>query len=535
MEEQVDVTTLKYVLYARKSTTDEARQVRSIGDQISDCLELARRLKLNIVGKPITETQSAKKPRQRPAFTEMLEIIKSGKADAILTWDPDRLARNMLEAGEVIDLVDTGIIKDLKFVTHHFTNNASGKMLLGISFAISKQYSDALSEKVGRGVQHSFEEGKSPAPKHGYVRTEEGTYQPDYATFDLIKTAWQMRKSGDSLESITEYLNDNGYKRIVKSSGREIVMTKQTLSNLFQDPFYYGKLIQANQSVYLPSLYEFQPAVSESEFFAIQIMTNGRKKMKPTSPHKNAFYPLRLMVKCAYCDKFCFVAPSSGTTKKYLYLRCDTKGCPRKKRSLRSKVVFDFITELLKDGLNFTEKEYQEYLSNLTTLSDEKKTGIRLKINNAQGTLNHVIHKKKTLSLGLANIPSSHPAYQVTLDEVSTLKEKELQLNKELRRYKNQLEESEQDNLTIEEFLNLSKNAHIIVKSADSVIKDEIIRTIFLNFSIDEEKVTMYTLKEPFATLLKHRLVKNGRGDWTRTSETSASRTQRSSQLSYTP
>ena len=60
---------------------------------------------------------------------------------------------------------------------------------------------------------------------------------------------------------------------------------------------------------------------------------------------------------------------------------------------------------------------------------------------------------------------------------------------------------------------------HIIVKSADSAIKDEIIRTIFLNFSIDEEKVTIYAIKEPFATLLKHRLVKNGRGDWTRTSD----------------
>ena len=33
-DQEIDITKLKYVLYARKSTTDEARQVRSIHDQI---------------------------------------------------------------------------------------------------------------------------------------------------------------------------------------------------------------------------------------------------------------------------------------------------------------------------------------------------------------------------------------------------------------------------------------------------------------------------------------------------------------------
>lgn len=35
-EQELDFTKLKYVLYARKSTDDPQRQVRSIPDQIND-------------------------------------------------------------------------------------------------------------------------------------------------------------------------------------------------------------------------------------------------------------------------------------------------------------------------------------------------------------------------------------------------------------------------------------------------------------------------------------------------------------------
>src|SRR5437588_398941 len=95
-ENQLDVTKLKYVLYARKSTDDPLRQARSIGDQISECKELAERLHLNVV-KILEEQKSAKRPGKRPVFKEMLSDLKKGVYDGILAWNPDRLARNMRE------------------------------------------------------------------------------------------------------------------------------------------------------------------------------------------------------------------------------------------------------------------------------------------------------------------------------------------------------------------------------------------------------------------------------------------------------
>src|SRR3990167_10243766 len=168
MDEELDFTKLKYVLYTRKSTDDPERQIRSVEDQIIECKQFANRLGIKII-KTVIEKKSAKKPNLRPLFRQMLKDIKEGLYDGILSWNPDRLARNMKEGGEIIDMIDEDIIKDLKFVTHHFTKDANGKMLLGMAFVLSKQYSDDLSQKVSRGVRRNFAEGKSSGtPKHGY-------------------------------------------------------------------------------------------------------------------------------------------------------------------------------------------------------------------------------------------------------------------------------------------------------------------------------------------------------------------------------
>ncbi len=146
----------------------------------------------------LQEAESAKHSDTRPKFKELLEnIIKKGKYDSILAWHPDRLARNMKDAGVIIDLVDKNIIKDLKFVSFMFENNASGKMFLGITFAISKQYSDKLSDDVSCGNRLSIEEGKYiNKAKHGYFKDADQFLRPDENNFTLIRTAFQMRLEG---------------------------------------------------------------------------------------------------------------------------------------------------------------------------------------------------------------------------------------------------------------------------------------------------------------------------------------------------
>jgi DNA invertase Pin-like site-specific DNA recombinase len=185
---------LRYVVYARRSTDEPERQVRSLSDQIAECKDLVESKSLNVVAKPIQEAESAKEPDIRPKFRQMIEDVKQGKYDGIIAWHPDRLSRNMKDAGELIDLLDKGVIKDLKFCSFTFENTTAGKMLLGIAFVLSKQYSDKLSDDVKRGMRRSIEEGRwLNKPKHGYFKDRNQFLRPDGHNFVIIKIAWKMR------------------------------------------------------------------------------------------------------------------------------------------------------------------------------------------------------------------------------------------------------------------------------------------------------------------------------------------------------
>jgi len=74
---------MKYILYARKSTEEDDRQVLSIEAQLVELKEFATKEKLEIVAS-LCEAKTAKEPG-RIKFAEMLSLIERGKADGIIS------------------------------------------------------------------------------------------------------------------------------------------------------------------------------------------------------------------------------------------------------------------------------------------------------------------------------------------------------------------------------------------------------------------------------------------------------------------
>lgn len=265
----------RYVIYLRKSTDDESKQVRSIDDQRDECLALAERLGINPNKiEVLEESASAKISGNRPIFDEMLEGFMKGKYHGLIAWSPDRISRNMKEAGEVIEMIDHEIIQDLQFKTYQFENSPNGKMMLGILFATSKQYSDKLAVDVKRGTDGNIKDGKynGVAKKGYYVDASNNYFVPDTYNWNLLRIAVDMRLyENKSNVEIAQFLNDSNLSSR-KDEDEEYIrvnVTKQMVGNIFEDSFYCGLYQYGNNIVNLLDLYNFVPLITPDEYIQL--------------------------------------------------------------------------------------------------------------------------------------------------------------------------------------------------------------------------------------------------------------------------
>ena len=162
------------------------------------------------------------------------------------------------------------------------------------------------------------------------------------------------------------------------------------------------------------------------------------------------------------------------------------------------------------NNLKITEKEYQKYLDETDALNVEATSNTYLQIHTLEGQIKAITQEIKESSLGLVKINSKSPAFNIVNDRISSLDSEKSGLEEKLRDLRSTLKSPESQRLGMDEFLNLCKNAGAIARSATEVQKDTICRYVFLNLSVDEEKVVAYQLKEPFNTLVKRLFIQEG-------------------------
>lgn len=508
-QQEEDISKYKYAIYARRSSEEKDRQPCSVKDQVTECKKLEKHLGLKVV-KTIRESKSAKKPNKREKFNQLLKDLKSGKIHGIIAWAPDRLARNMLEAGIVIDMIDDGIVKDLKFVTYPFSKDANGLMLLGMSFVLSKQYSDKLSQDVTRGQEARRGEGKATGTtKHGYDVSIDGYFVPNNM-FRLLRIAWEKRMQGESLISIAEWLNKNGYIKKYRKSKREVRITKQILSKIFNDTFYFGKLKIKDKWIDLREIPQanFKPMVTEFEFNATQEVGRGHKNYL-RKPNKFGILPLKGIVRCAECGNACTVYPSkSKGGQRYLYYTCRKPFCSRFNEGTRGKIIFDWLYDFLKDGLRVSKKDYEDLIYNRKVNVNTIKNRLEAEIRQLEIRKRELDEKVDKISYQLLDITNEtvKKSLEKQVDETKTQRE---ELEVELEKKKDGKSALATVGITWDKFVNITKNIATKLKKGDKYQKDAIVRIMFVNILVNRDKVVNYSLKEPFLALLNRETTQN--------------------------
>ncbi len=323
--------TKKFFIYTRKSTDDKDRQVRSIADQLSELKELARKEQLDVVD-VFVEKQTAKIPG-RPVFGEMLERMERGEATGILAWHPDRLARNSVDGGKIIYLVDTGVISEMKFPTFWFDPTPQGKFMLSIAFSQSKYYVDNLSENIKRGHRNKVKEGIWPQMSPlGYVNKNKRIV-PDENIAPLIKKTFEAYATGNfTLRELRDKFNALGLKR---KSGKELAVSNY--QKLLKNPIYTGLML------YNGEIHEgkHEPIITKKLFDSVQevMMRKSKPKSRGLKP-----YLYRGFFRCGECG--CFI--TTETQKGHNYLRCTKRKNPCSQKYTREEIITSEIQKEIK-------------------------------------------------------------------------------------------------------------------------------------------------------------------------------------------
>ena len=352
---QASPVRIRYCLYARKSTEEEDKQVLSIDSQIREMEKMATEQELDIVVMK-KESHSAKEAGQRPVFEEIIAEIKQGKFDGILTWAPDRISRNAGDLGRIVDLMDQGLLKEIRtYGGQKFSNNPNEKFLLMILGSQAKLENDNKVINVKRGLRARAEMGLWPcvAPT-GYLNsntkdtkcqvTVDATRAPTIKKmFEKVAyDKWSGRKLYGWLKDDMDFKTRNG--------------KPLTLSNIYlilRNTFYYGSFEYPRGG---GQWYQGKhtPLITKELFDAVQEELAGTEH---SAPKEFAFTKL---MTCGLCGSGIsadekWKKQQNGNIHRYVYYGCSRfydKKC--KSGYMRKELLIEQLATLM-DNISLDE------------------------------------------------------------------------------------------------------------------------------------------------------------------------------------
>lgn len=362
---EVPKTKIRYVLYARKSTESDEKQALSIESQVKEMLTIADRDNLTVVDIR-RESHSAKESGGRPVFREVLEDIRRGRYNGILTWAPDRLSRNAGDLGSVVDLMDETKLLEIRTYGQHFKNSPNEKFLLMILCSQAKLENDNKSINVKRGLRTRCEMGLRPGPAIvGYLNEKrmdkkcEVVIDPERAPivkqmFEKVAyEKWSGRKLYHWLKFDLNFKTAKGNKGVA-------------LGNIYlilQNPFYYGVFEYPKKS---GNFYKgkHEPIISKELFDIVQEQIKSQV-LRTQEPKEFAFTK---MMTCGLCGSgICadekFKKLKDGSVKRHIYYGCTRSRDKNCKCGYINEVELIQQFENLIDQVNINELGMKEKIN----------------------------------------------------------------------------------------------------------------------------------------------------------------------------
>lgn len=292
---------------------------------------------------------------ERPAFRQMLEDIKAGKVNCVVTKDLSRFGRNHIEVGKYIEKIFPYLGVRFIAVNDNYdslTNDAqTNNIIIPFKNLINDAYCRDISMKIRSNLEVKRKRGDfvGPFAPYGYRKSKEdkNKLEIDEEAAEVVRSVFRMYLQGSNAYKIAEKLNKKniltpmdykkengsafytGFKKKLKSQ-----WTHMHILRILGNPVYTGMLIQGKETT--PN-YKVKKKVKRDQSKWSQVentheaiitsvdFQNAQKQLQMdtrTGTAKEKVYYLSGVVKCGDCGANMVRKTVPSGKRKFIYYVC---------------------------------------------------------------------------------------------------------------------------------------------------------------------------------------------------------------------
>ncbi len=429
----------------------------------------------------------------------MMELIENGAANGILTWKPDRLARNAMDGGRVIQALDDTKLQIIR-TPYEIFRQEDNRMMLYVLFGMSNDFSRQISANVKRGIRQKYARGEflGKAPL-GYLNDKVGDSRNiviDEAKGPLVRRLFSEYATGNySVMDMSRRAEEWG---LVSVYNRK--MPKSEMYRLLQRTAYYG--VYLHNGEYHQGSYE--PLINKELFDRVQAVLKGR-----STPRKQTWvHAYKGLIKCAGCG--CFITAETKTKHykrtyrdaSYTYYRCTRRrghcGQPGVTEGELEAMIADYV-----DKITIDREVWElgvELLKAKNSNEFDRQATIRVEAECEMKKIDRTLQALLELRL----------REEVNAEEYATQKKKYLD---QRIATKERLEDGEQTTTNwlelAEKFFETAFSAREILEKGTAKEKHDLIQSVGWNLILGDRKLE-FSFKKPFDVLLQPQMRTDG-------------------------
>lgn len=208
----------------------------------------------------------------------MVRMIEQGKANGIICWQTNRLARNPKENGIVQQLLIEGRLK-LIHTNGRVYRPEDNAIVFGVEASMAAQYPIGLSKNITRGIRSKNKHGHCTfVAAQGYINKQGDDHQPaieiDPDCFYTLQRIFKLYLTGNySVPDLLSILNDDYHftaLRHKKKRGSK-PLALGGLHGILENPFYMGKVRDMEDRKNSAKFHQgaWQPMITEDEYWRV--------------------------------------------------------------------------------------------------------------------------------------------------------------------------------------------------------------------------------------------------------------------------